>query len=67
MKQDILRRLLEERHITVEELFILMEKEIVYISVPQSIYPVPVYPTYPIYPTYYPQLPTVEYTTCKSD
>jgi len=49
-KKEILQRLLEDKHITFEEMWLLMEEEIVYIPqfTPLKIsYPVP-YPVYPL-------------------
>lgn len=42
MKEQILKRLLEEKHITLDEFIILLNKETVkeYIYVPQPYYPI---------------------------
>ena len=59
-KQEILKRLLKEDKITVEELFVLIQESenvrYVYIPQPYTGAPIPVYPYNP-----YPQLP---WTTC---
>ena len=55
MKEQILKRLLEEKHITLDEFIILLNKETVkeYIYIPQSYYLQSYYSQYPIYKQFY--------------
>ena len=62
MKEQILKRLLEEKSITFDELMILMgDAKVVYLSPPVSV-PINVQPTIPAYNPYiYPNYPIVMY------